>query len=353
MNQPSEFQKQYPLAGRKFWKKLLWIFWPALWIFIVPPSIAGFVSTLTVLMAVSLVLYIIQIVLYGIYVRAYISRYYYDVGDNFVTIQKGVFAPTEIHIQYQKVQDVYVDQDIWDRLMGLYDVHIASATLTSGIEAHIDGVDSATAERLKRLLLDKITGQGPNNIPITPIMTSPATLPTGEVSINTYPFSHSWFVSNFVGSSVMSIFLTIFMSPLTSLIPSFFLAGKISSGYIELIWFFIVYLFFYIINLVMGFVWKRNFMFKLTPEYLFLHSGVIGIQEKNIPYSTIQNVMVFQNFTDRIFGMANVVVENAAGGQDDFSNKVMIPWQPLGQANKLAEILRDMTVKKQSSRTGL
>ena len=92
---------------------------------------------------------ILVAVLYGLYISAYIRRYYYDASEQFLTIQKGVFAPTEIHVPYGKIQDVYVDQDVLDRIMGLYDVHIASATATSGIEAHIDGVDTRVAENLK------------------------------------------------------------------------------------------------------------------------------------------------------------------------------------------------------------
>lgn len=38
-------------------------------------------------------------------------------------------------------------------MMGFCDVHIASATMSSGMEAHIDGVDQATAEGLKAYLL--------------------------------------------------------------------------------------------------------------------------------------------------------------------------------------------------------
>ena len=59
--------------------------------------------------------------------------------------------PAQIHVQYGKIQDVYVDQDLLDRILGIYDVHISSATYSSGIEAHIDGVDKVGAEGLKNL----------------------------------------------------------------------------------------------------------------------------------------------------------------------------------------------------------
>jgi hypothetical protein len=38
----------------------------------------------------------------------------------------------------EKVSDIYVDQDFFDRLFGLYDLHFSSASLSSGTLAHID-----------------------------------------------------------------------------------------------------------------------------------------------------------------------------------------------------------------------
>src|SRR6185503_6801296 len=69
------------------------------------------------------------------YQWAYIQRYYYSADADFLTIKKGVIMPAEIHVQYRKIQDVYVDQDLTDRIFGIYDVHVASATATSAMEA--------------------------------------------------------------------------------------------------------------------------------------------------------------------------------------------------------------------------
>lgn len=64
--------------------------------------------------------------------------------------------PREISIPYERVQDVYVDQDLWDRIFHLYDVHLSTATWTSGMEAHIDGVESDAANGLREVLLKTI-----------------------------------------------------------------------------------------------------------------------------------------------------------------------------------------------------
>ena len=211
MNQPSAFQMQYPLSPRKFWKKTLakLIFWGIILIlsliiqFLLPnlfePGNAfSLPNTVNIFFGVFYATIFFCICLYCFYVRAYIKRYYYDCGEQFITIKKGVFAPTEIHVQYQKIQDVYVDQDIVDRIMGLYDVHIASATVTSGIEAHIDGVNADVAESLKNIILGKIHNASnpsggvqtvqlqPQQQQINPVQFSQ------KISSDTYPISGRW-----------------------------------------------------------------------------------------------------------------------------------------------------------------
>jgi hypothetical protein len=49
-----------------------------------------------------------------------------------------------------------VDQDLFDVFFGLYDVHISTATATSGTRAHIDGIEKASAEEIRKLILSKI-----------------------------------------------------------------------------------------------------------------------------------------------------------------------------------------------------
>ena len=86
----------------------------------------------------------------------YFATYFYDLTDDHVVIRKGPITPREITVPYERIQDVYVDQDIWDRIFGLYDVHISSATASSGFAAHIDGVEKSGADGLRALILSKV-----------------------------------------------------------------------------------------------------------------------------------------------------------------------------------------------------
>jgi len=90
------------------------------------------------------------------YQKWYFTVYFYDLTESFIIIKKGVFTPKEISVPYERVQDIYMDQDIFDRFFGLYDAHISSATISSGFEAHIDGVEKQAADGLKNLLLSTV-----------------------------------------------------------------------------------------------------------------------------------------------------------------------------------------------------
>lgn len=90
------------------------------------------------------------------YQKWYFSVYYYDLTDDFIIIKKGPITPREITIPYERVQDVYVDQDLLDRIFGIYDVHLSSATISSGMEAHIDGVEKEAADGLRGVLLQTV-----------------------------------------------------------------------------------------------------------------------------------------------------------------------------------------------------
>ena len=104
----------------------------------------------------SLVLMVLIAVANYFYQLWYFATYYYEFSNDYVVIRKSPLAPKEITIPYERIQDVYVDQDLFDRMLGLYDVHLSTATISSGMEAHIDGVEKASADGLRDFLLKKV-----------------------------------------------------------------------------------------------------------------------------------------------------------------------------------------------------
>lgn len=93
-----------------------------------------------------------------IYQYIYYKTYYYNIKNDVLIIRKGVLRPDEIIIPYNRIQDIYVDRDTMDLLLGLYDVHVSSATVQSGKDAHIDGVKNENATKLKEMIIEKVQG---------------------------------------------------------------------------------------------------------------------------------------------------------------------------------------------------
>ena len=86
----------------------------------------------------------------------YFMMYFYDIDENNVVIRKGVLSKREITLPFAKITDVYVDQDIADVALGLYDVHISTPTTESLYFAHIDGLNKVGSAKLRKIILDSV-----------------------------------------------------------------------------------------------------------------------------------------------------------------------------------------------------
>lgn len=91
-----------------------------------------------------------------LYQILYFITYHYDMDEKNVVIRKGVLTKREITLPFSKITDVYVDQDVADVALGLYDVHISTPTAESGRFAHVDGLNKAGSSKLRKLILDKV-----------------------------------------------------------------------------------------------------------------------------------------------------------------------------------------------------
>lgn len=169
----SKTREQFPLSPRKIIKKTVpsslgWVI-----LFLILFGGGGIISRLSSLfspsgsiqipgslyswaLVIGLIILILIISLNCTYQVLYFNSYFYDLTESFIVIKKGVITPREISVPYERVQDIYVDQDIWDRIFHIYDVHLSTATWTSGMEAHIDGVKKEVANGLRSVLLQTI-----------------------------------------------------------------------------------------------------------------------------------------------------------------------------------------------------
>ena len=149
--------EQYPLEKRKIIKKTLNDYIGiVIFIVILIPLHSFFWDKFHLFLIIADILLLIDIILQPIYQYYYYKKYFYDVEEKFLVIKKGVITSREVTLDYDKIQDVYMDQDLLDRAFSLWDVHVSTATSLSGIAAHIDGVNVENAQIIKQEILARI-----------------------------------------------------------------------------------------------------------------------------------------------------------------------------------------------------
>jgi uncharacterized membrane protein YdbT with pleckstrin-like domain len=361
------FQSTYPLSSRKFWKKFLpsvlpialfsalagaflGILLPRLFPTSLYPLHQGVEALMSAMILSGGILFVLLLMVYAWYYKTYIRLYFYEGEENFLTIKKGVFAPREIHVQYQKVQDVYVDQDILDRIMGLYDVHIASATVASGVEAHIDGVDAVTAEGLKNFILAKVQGASVSTVPAGGISSPSPVSFSSTISSDVYPIRGSWIWLQFVKITITSLFMSAFLT--------LGIAAKAEKGDFTFSFplFFAVAILWFVLMFVGQVIWKRNYHFTFLPEYIQFNTGILSKSEQHLPYKSIQDVTLIRSFFERIFGLSTVFIENAAQmviGNKAVPGGIRLVGLAPTDAEKIVDELKKTVLTKNSSGLGI
>ena len=82
--------------------------------------------------------------------------YDYNFGEEEIEITQGIIARSSGIVRYDRIQNVYLDQDLGDRFLGLYNVHFETAGEKSGLASHIDGLNNENANKLIEFLNTKI-----------------------------------------------------------------------------------------------------------------------------------------------------------------------------------------------------
>ncbi|MEM5883173.1 MAG: PH domain-containing protein [Candidatus Aenigmatarchaeota archaeon] len=151
-------RKEFPLEKRKILKKSVsstFRLFVALAIAtsIIYPLEQFWGSLLLRFLPIFLLVFFLTKLVYEIF---YFKSYSYSDNEEILSLKKGVIKITEVTIPYEKVQNVFVHQDLFDRIFKLYDVHLSTIGTISQMKLHIDGVSRETAEKLKEWLLNRI-----------------------------------------------------------------------------------------------------------------------------------------------------------------------------------------------------
>lgn len=147
-----------PLEERKPLKKTVAAVFVLFILFVIICIIALFAAQqiLTQILFYGIVFLILIAIIKFVFEIFYLKNYYYNFTEDCLLIRKGVLNITEVIIPFGRIQNVFVDQDIFDRLFGLWDVHVSTVTMHSMMEGHIDGLNAENAKTIAGLILEKI-----------------------------------------------------------------------------------------------------------------------------------------------------------------------------------------------------
>ena len=67
---------------------------------------------------------------------------------------------------------------------------------------------------------------------------------------------------------------------------------------------------------IVNFFIRSNFHYSIEEKILKINQGVISKKDFMLPYGVIQNVVVKQDFFDRIFSLGTLNIQNAVGGNN-------------------------------------
>ncbi|MBI3620049.1 PH domain-containing protein [Candidatus Roizmanbacteria bacterium] len=136
------------------------------------------------------------------------------------------------------------------------------------------------------------------------------------ITENDYPVESTWILKVPVSFLIVTVFIVIFIALI--LLP---VAFTESGGW--LIFLIVIGMIIFmmvgigILSMIIASLSKDNFHYSIEDEFVIFHQGIISKQQKNLPYSVIQDVIVNQDIADRMFNLASVTIENASfgGGQ--------------------------------------
>ncbi|MFH1564770.1 MAG: PH domain-containing protein [bacterium] len=295
------------------------------------------------LTTIGIALPIISIICVYIYQVYYYKLYFYDFKDDGAQIRKGVISRSTGHVRYERIQNIYIDQDIMDRIFGLFDVHYETAGETSGIYSHVDGLNKENAEKLVEFLNSKLYGgnkqvnqntSGLNNNSDTSKATA-----TGEViDRNIVPVLKRIIIKNTITTTLFSVFIV------------FWIFGgifgeediNISGGTVAIIFLGVIVLAF-IGSYIYQKIWFKNFHFQFSDNSGIIKSQVIALSSSYVYYDRIQNVNVTQGIIERLFGLFSVTIETAA---ESGNKKKRAGLRVPGLSNTGAEKLKDFLLAK-------
>jgi|GEM_PF-404625 len=246
------------------------------------------------------------------YQTAYYKGYFYDLTDDGLVISKGVFSTWKAVIPLAKVQDVYLDQDLLDRIFGLYDLHLSTATETSGREAHIDGLPHESALKIRDLVLSEL---GVNK----------EKLESAGIEIEISQRARSYVLLTGLSGGIVFVFFLIQLIieyPPAILLAPLAIGATVAWSYLDF----------------------TALRYELRENGVYIKRGYFIPSESFFLFRNIQDVDEKQNLFERMFGISTLVVKTMTSASAAAARMQYIPSSKARDLReKILELCRKST----------
>ncbi|MDP4010132.1 MAG: PH domain-containing protein [Candidatus Shapirobacteria bacterium] len=263
---------------------------------------------------------IIYFVVIFIYEYLYYKSYYYNFEEDRAEITKGVISRSTGNIRYDRLQNIYVDQDFWDRIFGLYDVHYETAGETSGFYSHIDGLSKESADKLVAFLVGKSNRDNQPNQSFNSRIIQPNTSQQISENILNNNISNEEISSNIYKLSPAIIWINALSTTGFGLLVTFYLVMQFGitlfiyehSNILNIILLYLALIVvIFLASYIHAFIWYKNFFFNFSKDKGEIRTGVISRSVSFLYYNKIQNINIRQGIIGRLLDIYNISIETA------------------------------------------
>lgn len=133
-------ENNYPVQKLWIWKSILQYI--PTYILVVAFLILSSMSETADNASLKIVIYLVVVIFGSIFhIISIILRranFHYSIEDNFFTLNQGILSKQQRHIPYGVIQNIFVKQDIFDRLFGLASLAVENAAQGAGYRASGD-----------------------------------------------------------------------------------------------------------------------------------------------------------------------------------------------------------------------
>lgn len=275
---------------------------------------------------------LVGLVAVGLWEMAYVKRYEYRITRDTFDIDSGVFSRREREIPFERIQNVDVAQNVFQRALGIAEVRLETAGGGES-EARLRYVSRPEATRLQELVSERKRGEterdpeAPDNVLFELDSNELAILGLTSANFNLLGLILILFV--ILGTPVAAEQVSPRLSVLLLLGPALAILALI------LLW---------IISGIQAVLRYYGFRLVRHEDELRYQRGLLQQYNGTIPLSKIQTLMIRENLIARSAGFGNLAIETAgyAPGQGSDSVESAIPIAKRDRLFALARSIEDI-----------